>query len=109
MLILFQQLIGIVLAVLIIALGNFFVERFDNKIWFHLSVALLLTATFFVTKLKTLNFLPAYFLGMIIWFGLNTSPSLNEIIKASLSLLIGFIFGWINENANTKVEKYGSN
>ncbi|MCX2680364.1 DUF1097 domain-containing protein [Galbibacter sp. EGI 63066] len=104
LLVFIQQLLGILLAILIIAFGNFLVEKL-GAIWFHLSVAIILTAVFYVTKLKTLNVLPAYFLGMIIWFGLNTTPTWEETTKAGIALFAGFVFGWINDNLNKKLTR----
>lgn len=102
LLIYIQQLLGILLAILIISLGDFLVEKF-GAIWFHCSVAIILTAVFYVTKLKTLNVLPAYFLGMIVWFGLQTNPTLVEIAKAGGTLFAGFVFAWINDKLNKRI------
>lgn len=98
-----QQILGILLAILIIAFGNFLVAKFGT-IWFHCSVAVILTVVFYLTKLKKLNMLPAYFLGMIIWFGLNAALTLEEITKASIALFTGFVFGWANDKLNKRID-----
>ncbi|MBC7934570.1 MAG: DUF1097 domain-containing protein [Rhizobacter sp.] len=96
-----QQLLGIFLAIFIIAFGNLLIEKLSS-VWFHISVLIVLTAMFYLSKLKTLNILPAYFLGMIIWFGLNTAPAFVEITKTGIALFAGFVFGWINNTVNKK-------
>ncbi|THD31491.1 MAG: DUF1097 domain-containing protein [Flavobacterium johnsoniae] len=98
-----QQLIGVLLAILIIYLGNFLSERLGSQ-WFHCSVFVILFSVFYVTKLKVFNDLTAYFLGMIIWFGLATDPTLEKILIVAVTLFTGFLSGWINLNLNKRIE-----
>lgn len=98
-----QQLIGILLAISIIYFGNFLSERLGSQ-WFHCSVFVILFGVFYVTKFKIFNELTAYFLGMVVWFGLDTDPTLEKILKVTVTLFTGFLFGWINTNINRKIE-----
>ncbi|PRD47433.1 DUF1097 domain-containing protein [Sphingobacterium haloxyli] len=98
-----QQLFGILIAIIIVFFGNFLIENL-SQIWFHLSVGIVLTGVFYVTKLKTLNVLPAYFIGMIVWFGLNAEPTIEQALKSSVSLFLGFLFGWVNYIVYAKID-----
>jgi len=102
-LIFIQMLLGILLAIIIIYLGDFLEDNLGSQ-WFHCSVAIVLFATFYVTKLKVLNMLTAYFLGMVIWFASNTELNWKEIFKVAIVLIIGLLFGWLNHNINKQIE-----
>ncbi len=99
-----QQVLGILIAIVIIYCGNSLAQSLGS-LWFHCSVTVIMFGVFYLSKLRVLNNLSAYFLGMIVWFGLGVNPTLGEIFEASISLLIGYSFGFTNEFLNNKTAK----
>lgn len=104
-----QQIFGILIAITMQYGGTFFTES-AGIFGAPLVVFIILIGVFYISKMKHLNSLPAYFLGMIIWFGSNTTFSWNTLFILGLTLIIGFTFAWMNVTLNDKIElKYQSN
>ncbi len=63
-----------------------------------------------VTHLKVLNNLPAYFLGMIVFFGAHRPISSTLLLELGIPMLVGLVFAWVNSTLNdraTRTLNYG--
>lgn len=87
--VLFQETAGMLLAFLINILGASISE---NSYGVLISVFLVVGLLFWVTKLKKLNNITAYFMGMTAWFSFQ-SNNLEDVLILIVSLLFGFCFG----------------
>ncbi len=86
---LFQETAGMLLAFLINILGTSISEKSYGVL---ISVFLVVGLLFWGTKLKKLNNITAYFMGMTAWFSFQ-SNDLEDVLILILSLLFGFCFG----------------
>lgn len=77
-LIFIQQLLGILLAIIIQHLGTLLSKEL-GVFGFSIVVFIIITGVYYLSKLKYLNVIPAYFLGMIIWFGSHTQPNVKYL------------------------------
>ncbi len=98
-----QQILGIIIAILITKFGNFLGDKLVSPHGFHFSVLAILTGVFYLSKLPFLNILPAYFLGMVVWFGADPIPNVENVIKIVMTLTTGYCFGWVNDRLNTQI------
>jgi len=104
-----QQLFGIIIAMIIQFLGSKLSISF-GILGFPLVVFIIMIGVFYISRLKYFNNIPAYFLGMIIWFGSNKPININIFLVLGLTLIIGYVFAWLNVEINNKIElKYQSN
>ena len=99
-----QQILGILIAAVVISFGDYLAENF-GPLFFHLSVFLILFAMYGITKLKKFNVIPAYFLGMIIWFGAHVPANVTEITTLVLVLLMGYCFAWVYHTVGQKIDQ----
>ncbi|MHA7058830.1 DUF1097 domain-containing protein [Aquimarina sp. M1] len=86
-----QQLFGISLAITIQYLGTE-LSKSLGILGFSIIVFVINTGVYYVNKLQYLNVIPAYFLGMIIWFGSHTQPNVKTITLTVFTMLISFLF-----------------
>ncbi len=102
-LIFIQQVFGILIAIIIQYLGNYLSETLTS-FWFSVTIFIVMIRVFYVSKLKYLNIIPAYFLGMIIWFGSNSEININILLLLTITLLIDYTFTWINVIISEQIE-----
>lgn len=60
---------------------------------------------YFVPKLKPINTIPAYFLGLITFFGTHPKLDVAEISVIIGTIMLGFAFAWVTENVNSRLAK----
>ncbi|WP_415405789.1 DUF1097 domain-containing protein [Sulfurovum sp. CS9] len=102
--VLVQQILGIFIAI-VIQYGGTRLSHPLGELGFPLMVFVVMTAIFYISKLKYINNIPAYFLGMIVWFGSQTEPNLKTIIVLSLTLIAGYFFAWLNIIIGQKIQE----
>jgi len=98
-----QQILGVLIAITIQYIGTNLTE-YSASFGFAVAVLIVMIGVFYISKLKYLNNLPAYFLGMIIWFGANTEIEINNILLLGITLLSGYTFAWINVALSQQIE-----
>jgi hypothetical protein len=103
LLILVQQVFGILIAMIIQYFGTYFSEIIGS-LGFPLIVFTVMIGVFYISKLKYLNTIPAYFLGMIVWFGSEAQIDINLFLLLIITLLSGYIFAWINVSISERIE-----
>jgi hypothetical protein len=97
-----QEIIGLVLAITIVLLGQI-MGNVLNGFSMVISVFLVVVPLFFVTKTKKFNNLTAYFLGMTVWFGVGGSPSFYNLYFLTSTLLLGYTFALTYKLVNSKI------
>lgn len=102
-LILIQQVFGILIAMIIQYLGAFLSETLA-VFGFLIIVLVVMIGVFYISKLKYLNNIPAYFLGMIIWFGSNSEIDISILLLLGITLFSGYAFAWINVTISDRID-----
>ena len=97
-----QQILGVIIAIIIQYFGIKLSEPF-GALGFPLVVFIVMIGVYYISKLKYLNNIPAYFLGMIVWFGSNETYNFNLFIVLGFTLIVGYIFAWVNVEINEKI------
>lgn len=98
-----QQIFGILIAIIIQYLGTNLSEH-STSFGFPIAVLIVMIGVFYISKLNYLNNIPAYFLGMIVWFGSNIEIEINNISLLGITLLSGYIFAWANVAFSNQIE-----
>lgn len=98
--ILLQETIGMLLGFLIVA----FSHALDNEHYGLLvAVFLVVASLYWVSVLKRFNNIVAYFMGMIVWFGFQ-STKLKDLPVLFITLLLGFCLGFIFYLISSRIE-----
>jgi len=96
-----QITLGMIMAVLI-QLTAGLLTTLVGPLGFPLSVFFFIGSLPYVARTKNLNNIPAWFLGLIILFGVHPELEPLPIAKLLIPISAGFIFAWAN---NLVVEK----
>lgn len=96
--ILLQMVLGIIMGLLIQVTGYYFANNL-GIIGFPLAVFFFIGSLAFISKVKLLNNIPAWFLGLIVFFGIHPKMELIPLLSLSIPLMAGFIFAWSNDFA----------
>lgn len=102
-LIMIQQVFGILIAMIIQYLGTYF-SGFLGSFGFPMVVFFVMIGVYFISKQKYFNNIPAYFLGMIIWFGSKAEIDINIFLLLIITLLSGYAFAWVNVKISDRIE-----
>jgi hypothetical protein len=89
-----QMILGIGLAVLIQVTGRALSEAF-GLLGLPLAVFLFIGSLAFITKIKGLGDIAAWFLGLIVFFGIHPAIEFLSIARLLLPLATGFTFAWL--------------
>lgn len=96
-----QIVLGICMAVLI-QLTAGLLSLLISQFGFPVSVFLYIGSLAYFARTKKLNNIPAWFLGLIILFGIHPPLEPLPILKLLIPIISGFVFAWMN---NWVVEK----
>lgn len=94
-----QQLIGILIAIAVqynVDILSTHLQNFTLPLVMCIVNILLL----YVSKTKTLNSIPAYFVGMVIWFASLSTPRFTECLSLIIALSGGFLCAWFHTCIN---------
>ena len=97
-----QIALGIVMGILIQGTGKWLSEHLGG---FGLPVAVFffIGSLAYISQLKKLNSIPAWFLGLIIFFGVHPPLAPLPVIKLFIPIIAGFLFAWLNDSAVQQV------
>lgn len=98
-----QQVFDILIAMIIQYFGALLSESLTT-FGFPIIVFIVMIGVFFISKLKYLNTIPAYFLGMILWFGSNSAIDINILVLLGIALLSSYTFAWTNASISERIE-----
>lgn len=96
-----QITLGMIMAVLIQLTAGLLTELV-GPLGFPLAVFFFIGSLAYFARSKSLNNIPAWFLGLIIFFGVHPEPEPLSIAQLLIPISAGFIFAWAN---NLVVEK----
>lgn len=96
--IILQIILGIIMGILI-QLTAKYLESFIGGSGFQVAVFLFIGSLAYLSKIKGLNSIPAWFIGLIILFGVHPKIEFISIIGLLIPIIAGFIFAWLNDSA----------
>ncbi|MFZ4928298.1 DUF1097 domain-containing protein [Chryseobacterium sp. Mn2064] len=96
-----QIVLGMGMAILI-QLTAGLLEQPIGKLGFPVSVFLYIGSLAYFARTKKLNNIPAWFLGLIILFGVHPPLEPLPVLQLLIPIVSGFVFAWLN---NFVVEK----
>jgi hypothetical protein len=76
---------------------------------FPIAVFILIGSLAYLSKIKLLSNIPAWFIGLIIFFGVHPPTEPVAIIKIFIPIVAGFGFAFLNDSAVTLVSSPHSN
>ncbi|MUU78937.1 DUF1097 domain-containing protein [Winogradskyella endarachnes] len=79
-----------------IYLGNF---------GFPIAVFILITSLSYLSKIKRLENIPAWFIGLIIFFGVHPKIEIKPMIIIFIAISLGFVFAYLNDTMTRLVVK----
>lgn len=96
--ILIQIILGIIMGVSI-QLTAGLLTRFVGGIGFQIAVFIFIGSLAYLSKIKGLNSIPAWFVGLIILFGIHPEVEFIPIFNLLIPIIAGFLFAWLNDSA----------
>jgi Protein of unknown function (DUF1097) len=63
----------------------------------------------YVMKVKTINNIPAWFMGLIVFFGIRPPIEPQPILDLLVPLATGFVLAWMNDNAVYLIQSTSKN
>lgn len=92
---LLQIVLGMMMAILIqVTAGG--LQQLIGGLGFPLAVFLYIGSLAYFAGTKKLNNIPAWFLGLIILFGVHPPLEPLPVLKLLIPILAGFLFAWLN-------------
>ncbi|RKN79423.1 DUF1097 domain-containing protein [Ulvibacterium marinum] len=91
-----QIILGILLGVLIQSMASLLVPTI-GAMGFPLTVFILIGSLAYVSKINGLNNIPAWFLGLIIFFGVHPELQVIPVLGLLVPIVTGVIFALIND------------
>ena len=90
-----QIALGMVMAVLI-QLTAGVLTQFLGPVGFSIAVFLYIGSLAYFARIRNLNNIPAWFLGLIILFGVHPKLEIGEVSQLLIPITAGFVFAWLN-------------
>ncbi|GLB54086.1 hypothetical protein NBRC110019_31270 [Neptunitalea chrysea] len=100
--ILIQQFFGILIGMFIQYTGIWSSE-FIGALGFPVAVFIAMIGIFYISKMKRLNTVPAYFLGLITWFSSGSEISILSLLILVISLIVGYAIASLDTFLNQKL------
>ncbi|TSE08311.1 MULTISPECIES: DUF1097 domain-containing protein [Aquimarina] len=91
-----QIILGIVMGVLIQSLASL-LSPVLGVLGFPLIVFVLIGSLAYISKIKELNNIPAWFLGLIIFFGVHPELQIIPVLRLLVPTVAGVVFALIND------------
>lgn len=95
---------GIIMGIMIKLLGAGFSQHL-GILGFPLAVFILITSLTYLSKIKWLDNIPAWFIGLIIFFGVHPNIEFKPIMLIFISITLGFIFAFLNDRITIFIKK----
>jgi hypothetical protein len=90
-----QIVLGMIMAVLI-QLTAGALTQYLGPVGFPVAVFLYIGSLAYFARTRNLNNIPAWFLGLIILFGVHPKPEVPEVSQILIPITAGFVFAWLN-------------
>lgn len=99
-----QIILGIIMGVSIQVTSQLFSNLVGNG-GFQIAVFIFIGSLAYLSKIKGLNSIPAWFIGLIILFGVHPKVEFISIFSLLIPIIAGFLFAWLNDSALKIVSK----
>jgi hypothetical protein len=96
--VLIQIALGIIMGVLIQVTGKW-ASGYIGVFGLPVAVFFFIGSLAYISQLKRLNSIPAWFLGLIIFFGVHPPMTPLSIMELFIPIIAGFLFAWLNDSA----------
>lgn len=93
-----QIVLGMVMGVLIQMVGMR-LSSVIGEVGFPAAIFLFIGSLAFIAKIKPLNNIPAWFVGLIIFFGVHPPIEVVPLTSLVIPIIFGFLFAWANDTA----------
>ncbi|MCE7054258.1 DUF1097 domain-containing protein [Algoriphagus sp. AGSA1] len=95
---------GFIMGIIISTVANGLPEQLGR---FTLPIAVFICISFlpYLSKNKVLNNIPAWFLGLIVFFGVHPPLAIQPILTIFSSLIAGFVFALLNHTTTNLISK----
>lgn len=93
-----QIIFGMVMGILIQTVGMG-LSSVIGGVGFPAAVFLFIGSLAFITKVKQLSTIPAWFVGLIIFFGVHPPIAVMPLASLIIPIIFGFLFAWTNDAA----------
>ena len=97
-----QIVLGMVMGLLIQVTG-IFLSEYLGGLGLPVAVFFFIGSLAFIMKVKSINNIPAWFLGLIIFFGAHPKMEPLPLLALLIPIVSGFLFAWLNDTAVHKV------
>lgn len=72
---------------------------------FPIAVFILITSLSYLSKIKRLENIPAWFISLIIFFGVHPKIELKPMIIIFITIILGFVFAYLNDTMTRLIQK----
>jgi len=97
-----QIALGIIMG-LSIQLTGMFLSNYFGGLGLPVAVFLFIGSLAYISKIKLLSNIPAWFLGLIIFFGVHPEPEIITLVSLFIPIAAGFVFAFLNDKAMARV------
>ena len=95
---------GIFMGISIQILGGF-LSKYLGAIGFPIAVFICITSLTYLAKIKLLSNIPAWFIGLIIFFGNHPPIEFKPILSLFIPIIVGFLFAFLNDITADRIQK----
>lgn len=100
--VLIQIALGIIMGILIQLTGKW-LSGYIGGLGLPVAVFFFIGSLSYISQLKKLNSIPAWFIGLIIFFGAHPPIAALPIMELFIPIIAGFLFAWLNDTAVQQV------
>jgi hypothetical protein len=100
---LLQIILGIAMGAMIQFVGMF-LGGYLGAFGLPISIFIFIGSLAYLSKIKGLSSIPAWFLGLIVFFGIHPKLEPLSLLELVIPLLFGFVFAFLNDTAVHKVQ-----
>ena len=97
-----QIVLGIVMGLAIQVAGTF-LGGLTGGLGLPVAVFFFIGSLVYVMKVKTFNNIPAWFMGLIVFFGIRPPIEPMPLLGLLVPIVAGFVLAWMNDNAVQKL------
>ncbi|MDD7887992.1 DUF1097 domain-containing protein [Flavivirga sp. 57AJ16] len=99
---------GIIMGIIIQTLGGTLIS-YLGAIGFPLAVFLLISSLTYLSKIKLLSNIPAWFVGLIIFFGVHPALEFKPVLSLFIPIIAGLFFAFTNDAISGIISKNKKN
>lgn len=100
-----QILCGIIMGICMQLLAGL-LTSIIGPLGFPIAVFFLIGSLTYISQIKNLNNIPAWFIGLIIFFGIHPEIAPLPLLSLLPPVIMGFIFAYLNDSAIKKIVKH---